>query len=39
MWQDDAHWLPLVLEDKRVKASFTFKDDNESIETVDIKEW
>ena len=27
-WQDDKHWLPLILADKKVKAEFTFGDDN-----------
>ena len=31
MWADDQHWLPLVLQGKRVQAAFTFKDDNETI--------
>jgi len=31
MWQDDKHWLPLVLANKKVKAEFTFGDDNETI--------
>jgi 8-oxo-dGTP diphosphatase len=31
MWADDAHWLPLVLQGKRVEATFTFKDDNETV--------
>lgn len=35
MWQDDLHWLPLVLNNKRVKAEFTFGGDNESI--IDMK--
>ncbi len=39
MWQDDSHWLPLVLGGARVRASFTFKDDNESIDHVEMEEW
>lgn len=31
MWKDDPHWLPLVLEGKKIKARFTFDADNESI--------
>jgi 8-oxo-dGTP pyrophosphatase MutT (NUDIX family) len=31
MWQDDPHWLPLVLDGKKVRARFRFADDNESI--------
>ena len=26
MWEDDEHWLPLVLSGERVKASFWYKD-------------
>jgi len=38
MWDDDKHWLLLVLEGKRIKAKFSFKKDGETIETIDIKE-
>jgi len=31
MWADDIHWLPLVLQGKRVQAAFTFADDNETV--------
>ncbi len=31
MWEDDAHWLPLVLQGKRVEASFVYKADNETV--------
>ena len=31
MWADDEHWLPLVLQGKRVQAAFTFEDDNETV--------
>jgi mutator protein MutT len=31
MWADDQHWLPLVLQGKRVQAEFTFEDDNEAV--------
>ena len=37
MWQDDAHWLPLVLAGQKVKASFTFQDDNETIDKLQIE--
>lgn len=39
MWADDAHWLPLVLRGKRVDATFTFKDDNETVETANIRDY
>ena len=31
MWADCQHWLPPVLRGERVKASFTFSADNETI--------
>ena len=37
MWVDDRHWLPLVLQGKRVQAEFTFKDDNETIADKNIR--
>lgn len=36
MWQDDVHWLPLVMAGSRVQATFTFKDDNESVDDMHI---
>jgi len=38
MWKDDKHWLPLVLENKKIKANFIFKEDNENIKEFNIKE-
>jgi len=38
MWQDDRHWLPLLLNNKKVKGSFVFKEDNESIEHFEMEE-
>lgn len=31
MWIDDEHWLPLVLDKKKVKAEFTFTSDGSQI--------
>ncbi|HLD05605.1 MAG TPA: 8-oxo-dGTP diphosphatase [Candidatus Nanoarchaeia archaeon] len=31
MWQDDQHWLPRILNGKKLEAEFTFGGDNESI--------
>jgi 8-oxo-dGTP diphosphatase len=31
MWSDDKHWLPLILNGEKVKGSFTFGDDHETI--------
>ena len=36
MWDDASYWLPLILEGKRIKASFTFKDDNETVDVAKI---
>ena len=36
MWMDDPYWLPLVLRGEYVEAAFTFKDDNETIDTLSI---
>lgn len=36
MWQDDPHWLPLVLQGRKIRASFRFADDNESIAEKDV---
>ena len=39
MWQDVCHWLPRVLAGDRVRASFTFKEDNETVDEVEIEPW
>jgi 8-oxo-dGTP pyrophosphatase MutT (NUDIX family) len=39
MWQDDAHWLPRVLAGERIWARFTFKEDNETIDDLEIEIW
>ena len=38
MWQDDAHWLPKVIGGKKVNATFTFGEDNETIVEMKINE-
>lgn len=38
MWADDQHWLPLVLQGKRVEATFTFQADNETVESANIRQ-
>lgn len=37
MWGDDIHWLPLVLQGKQLEATFTFKGDNETVESFEIR--
>jgi 8-oxo-dGTP diphosphatase len=39
MWQDALYWLPPVLIGAQVQASFIFKDDNETIESVQFAKW
>lgn len=39
MWQDVYHWLPRVLAGERVRARFTFKEDNETVDEVEIEPW
>ncbi len=31
MWQDDPHWLPLILGGRTVRGEFTFGPDNETV--------
>lgn len=31
MWQDDAYWLPIVLNGKTIFADFEFAEDNETV--------
>lgn len=37
MWIDDPYWLPMVLEGKKIQASFTFGKQGESIIDYKIK--
>jgi 8-oxo-dGTP pyrophosphatase MutT (NUDIX family) len=39
MWQDCAHWLPRILSEERIRATFTFQADNETIEKQEIEAW
>ncbi len=38
MWKDDSYWLPLIIQGKKVKGTFTFGEDNESILTYELQE-
>ncbi|MCX6814517.1 MAG: NUDIX domain-containing protein [Candidatus Aenigmarchaeota archaeon] len=38
MWQDDSHWLPLVLKGKKIKARFVFDKDSETIKGMKLKQ-
>ncbi|OHA24233.1 MAG: hypothetical protein A3G52_04405 [Candidatus Taylorbacteria bacterium RIFCSPLOWO2_12_FULL_43_20] len=37
MWIDDIHWMPLVLEGKKVKADFLFSNDGSEIKRQSVK--
>ena len=39
MWQDDAYWLPRVLAGERLRAHFTFADDNETVIKATLTPW
>ena len=34
MWQDCRHWLPPLLDGRKLQASFTFDTDLETVTTV-----
>jgi len=38
MWADDVHWLPKVLNDRRVRGTFFFEEDNETIAEAAVEE-
>ena len=38
MWQDDKHWLPMVLAGKKVEGSFDFINEGSQIDGFDIRE-
>jgi len=35
MWHSDQYWIPQILKGKKIKATFVFREDNQ---TVDVKE-
>lgn len=39
MWQDNFHWLPRILAGERIRARFTFKADNETIDELEMETW
>lgn len=39
MWQDGVHWLPRILTGERIRARFIFKEDNETVDEVEITAW
>jgi 8-oxo-dGTP diphosphatase len=38
MWDSDKHWLPMLLEGKKIKAEFIWKQDNKTVDAYKIKE-
>ena len=38
MWQDDKHWLPMVLAGKKVEGRFNFINEGAQIDGFDIRE-
>ncbi|OGM99034.1 MAG: hypothetical protein A2915_03710 [Candidatus Yanofskybacteria bacterium RIFCSPLOWO2_01_FULL_41_34] len=38
MWQDDKHWLPMVLAGKKVEGRFDFINEGSQIDGFDIRE-
>ena len=36
MWDDDKHWLPKVLDGKKVRGKFSFGKDNSTIDAQEI---
>lgn len=36
MWDDDKYWLPTILEGRRIDATFTYKADHETVDTMSI---
>ena len=39
MWQDAVHWLPRILAGERISARFTFQNDNETLDDVEMEPW
>jgi len=39
MWQDAAFWLPRILAGGRIRARFTFRENNETLDEVSIAAW
>jgi 8-oxo-dGTP diphosphatase len=37
MWDDTHHWLPHTLAKEKISASFTFNDDNETVQEYTIQ--
>lgn len=38
MWSDDREWVPYILDNKKIKAEFHFKEDNNTTDKFQIDE-
>lgn len=39
MWHDATFWFPPIMAGERIRARFTFQEDNETVATVAIEPW
>ena len=39
MWHDGTFWFPRIISGERIRAEFTFREDNETVATVVIEPW
>ena len=39
MWVDDIHWIPKILEDKKIKGTFTFNKTGDIISLMNVEEY
>ena len=39
MWHDGTFWFPPIMAGARIRARFTFEEDNETLATVSIEPW
>jgi hypothetical protein len=39
VWDDASDWLPLPLKGESTRASFVYRDDNETVGEAKIEDW
>jgi 8-oxo-dGTP diphosphatase len=39
MWHDNAHWLPRILAGERIRAVYTYGQDNETVQSTELLPW
>jgi 8-oxo-dGTP pyrophosphatase MutT (NUDIX family) len=39
MWDDASYWLPQVLDGKRIRARFIYRDDNQTVGDSEVIDW